>query len=322
MSASASLRNGRPTEPTGAGRWAAAVTLFLIVLPFSFASAGPITFSSALPVSSGEGILRGQAVVTRASGDSTPMDRSLTAVAAPSVLVYGLTPKLTLFGVVPFFVHKSINLTTPAGSVSRGSNGFGDVVLFGRYTLLQIDEPGSTLRIAPFAGLKVPTGSDTRSDMIGRLPRQLQPGSGSWDPLVGMALTWQTLPWEFDADAGYRFNTRADSFEFGDVAFTDMSFQYRLWPRRLGSGVPGFLYAVLESNLQWQGKNRAHGRVDSNSGGITWFLDPGIQYVTERYVLEAAVRLPAVQSLNGDALGGDFQVVAGMRWNFFTPLSW
>ncbi len=301
---------------------AALVILSSPLLSVLSATAGPITFNTGLAISKGEGIVRGQARVVR--GSAGTMDQELTAIAAPAALAYGLTRDLALFAVLPLFVHKSLDLTTPMGRISRGSNGFGDVRFLARYTLLQLDHPGSTLRVAPFAGLQVPTGGHDRSDRFGTIPRPLQPGSGAWDPLGGTVLTYQTLDWEFDTDAGYKSNTTADQFSFGDEAFTDQSIQYRIWPRVLGPGVPGFLYAVLESNLIGTGKNRMHGRVDPDSGGLIWYLDPGVQYVTERYVLEAAVQLPAVTSLNGaglgkNGLGNDFQLVAGFRWNFFVP---
>jgi len=288
-------------------------------LPCGAALAGPITFNTALPVPENQGIIRGQAAVVRAGDDPSPADRSLTAVAAPSVLAYGVTSRVALFAVVPFIVHKSLDVTTPMGRVNRSATGFGDSSFFGRYTLLQVDRPGATFRIAPFAGFKAPTGEDGESDRLGRLPRPPQPGSGSWDGFLGSTLTWQKLAWEVDADGGYRFNNRDEGFEFGDAAFADASFQYRIWPRELGPGVPGFLYAVLETNVEWREKDRAGGRVDANSGGWRWFVDPGIQYVAKRYVLEAVVQLPAVQELHGNALETDYQVRAGFRWNFWLP---
>lgn len=287
--------------------------------PRGAAWAGPITFNTALPVAKGQAILRAQAVVVRATGDPSPMDRSLTAVSAPAVLAYGATARLALFAVVPFVVHKSLDVTTPMGRANRSATGIGDVSFFGRYTLVQVDEPGETFRVAPFAGFKAPTGQDDESDELGRLPRPLQPGSGSWDAFLGSTLTWQTLACELDADAGYRFNTKDDGFEFGDQAFADASFQYRIWPLELGPGVPEFLYAVLESNLEWQAKDRVGGQADPDSGGWLWFIDLGIQFVTKRYIVEAVVQLPAVRELNGDALETDYQVRAGLRWNFSLP---
>jgi hypothetical protein len=254
------------------------VTLLILGLVAASASdalAGPLTFNTALPVSQGEFIFRGDAFVLR--GSSGFMDEDVTGLAFPFLLGYGLTRDLTLFAIAPVLVHKSVNVTTPMGRISRGSNGFGDMLFLGRYTLLELDHPGSTFRIAPFAGFQAPTGADHRSDSFGILPRPLQPGSGAWDPQFGSILTSQTLGWEFDTDVGFQYNTTADRFGFGNELFTNQSFQYRIWPRTLGSGVPAFLYLVLEDNLIWVGENRMNDQIVPNTSGLAWYLDPGIE---------------------------------------------
>ncbi|MBI5576355.1 MAG: transporter [Deltaproteobacteria bacterium] len=282
-------------------------------------AAAPITFNTALPVASGEGILRVQYVLVRAAGDPTTLGRSITVHAAPVALAYGVTPRLALFGIAPFF-DKSLELDTPAGRIERSASGIGDLLFLGRYTAFALDRPGSTIRLAPFAGLKLPTGKDDVSDGLGRLPRPLQPGSGSWDGLGGVVFTWQTLGWEFDADVGFRKNTAADGFRFGDQAFTDASFQYRVWPRRLEAGVPAYVFAVAESNLVVAGRDRVGGVSDPDSGGTRWNVGAGLQYVTERFVIEGIYQVPAVQRLNGNGVETDYSLSVGIRWKFsFLP---
>src|SRR3990172_9684432 len=84
------------------------------------ALAGPITFDTALPVASREGILRGQYILVRATDDPTPLGRSITVQAAPVALAYGVTPRLALFGVVPYF-DKSLKINTPSGRIQRSA---------------------------------------------------------------------------------------------------------------------------------------------------------------------------------------------------------
>ena len=101
-----------------------------------------------------------------------------------------------------------------------------------------------------------------------------------------------------------------------EVARFDASLQYRLWPRDLGLGVPGFLYGVLEANIIWQDENEIGGSDDPNSGGVSLFALPGLQYVTKRWIAEAGVQIPLIQDLNGSALEKDYIVRAGFRFNF------
>ncbi len=303
-------------ESSSPGRYALlCMSALLALFLHGNALSGPITFDTALPVASQEWILRGQYVLVRGTGDPTPLGRSITVHAAPAALAYGVTPRFALFGIVPHF-DKSLELNTPAGRIERSASGFGDFLFVGRYTAYALDRPGSTIRLAPIVGLKLPTGKDDVSDSLGRLPRPLQPGSGSWDGLGGVAFTWQTLGWEFDADVGYRKNTASDGFRFGDQAFTDVSFQHRVWPHRLEAGVPAYVYAVAESNLVSAGRDRAGGVPDPDTGGTRWNVGLGLQYVTERFVIEGIYQVPAVQRLNGSAVETDYSLNLGFRWNF------
>ncbi len=275
----------------------------------------PITFNTALPVAKGEFVFREQFVVAQSGDDPSGADRDRRLLAAVSVLGYGVSGKLAVFGVLPF-VDKQLDVTVAGVRQQRGASGLGDLTLFGRYTVYQDDQPGRTFRIAPFAGLKAPTGKDDETDALGRLPPSVQPGSGAWDVFGGAVATYQTLEFQVDGQLSYRANGEANNFEAGDVARLDASLQYRLWPRTLGTGVPGFLYGVLEAGLVYQDKNQVGGIDDPNSGGTTLFLTPGLQYVTKRWILEGGVQLPALQDLNGAALENDYVVRAGFRVNF------
>lgn len=280
------------------------------------AHAAPETFNTALPVGRGDFVFREQFLYIKASDDPSPADRTLEVFGGISVLGYGATSDLALFGVLPY-LDKELDLTTPGGQrMTRSTHGIGDAQLFARYTVFQKDLPGRNFRIAPFLGLELPTGDDDDRDRFGRLPQPLQLGSGSWDPFGGVIATYQTLDYQVDAQLGYKANTKANGFEFGDEFQFDASLQYRVWPRALGAGVPGFLYGVIETSLMHQAKNEIGGTNDPNSGGTKLFLSPGLQYVTKRWILEAIVQLPVVQDLNGAALEDDFIVRAGFRVNF------
>ena len=294
------------------------ICVFIVLqtfIMFTSTFAAPITFNTALPVAKGEGIFRIQTKYIRSTDDPGPLDRELNVWALPVVGVYGITEKLAVFGIVPV-LDKKLDVDTPMGRKTRSTSGLGDITFLARYTIWKKDGPGRTLRIAPFFGLEVPTGEDKKRDSLGRLPQTLQLGSGSWDPLLGIVITRQTLDWQIDASASYKFNIEANNFEFGDIARLDLSYQHRILPRKLEFGVPAFVYAVLENSLTWQDNNKVDGVDDRNSGGASWFLTPGIQYVSKRFVAEAAVQLPVVQDLNGEALENDFTAILSFRVNF------
>ncbi len=275
----------------------------------------PITFNTALPVYEGGIVWRELFIYDKNSRDPSPANRDVKVFGLISVLGYGVTRDFALFGILPY-LDKRLDMDMDGQRVRRSDQGIGDLTLFGRYTAYQSDAPGRTFRVAPFLGVKAPTGHDDAQDGLGRLPSPIQLGSGSWDALGGVVATYQTLDYQIDSQFGYKANNEANGFRFGDVATLDASFQYRLWPRALGSGVPAFLYGVLEANLVRAEKNRIGGVDDPNSGGTSLFLSPGLQYVTNKGILEAGVQIPVTQNLNSAALKNDYIFNAGFRINF------
>ncbi len=144
----------------------------------------------------------------------------------------------------------------------------------------------------------------------------VQVGTGSWDVFGGLVATYGTVDWEVDGQIGYQKNSEANDFESGDIARADISFQYRLLPETLSSSTDYFLNGVLEVNLIKKDRNKVAGLSDLNSGGTTLFLVPGLQYVSERYIVEISLQIPMAQNLNGAALENDFIFRTGFRINF------
>jgi len=289
----------------------AAAALTGVMLAPSAPRAAPQTFNSALPLAEGQFVWREQLLLRESSGRAAGLDRDLQITGLLSVLGYGIRADWALFAVVPW-LRKQLD----AGSISRAGSGVGDASVFARYTLFSRDDPGQTLRIAPFVGVKAPSGTTTETDSRGRLPRALQPGTGAWDGFAGLVTTWQTLGWELDAQVRYQATGSDAGFAPGDRFDFDASWQYRVWPPALGRGVQGFGYAVLESNLQVQDNSRVGGQREPDSGGTRWFVAPGLQWVTRRWVAEAVVQLPLAQDLNGQQPEDDFILRAGFRVNF------
>ncbi len=285
----------------------------LFVASFQLAAA-PVTFNTALPVSKGEGVVRVQAKYLSATDDPGPMNRDLTVKALPVVGVWGVSPRWSLFAIVPL-LDKSLKLDTPSGRMKRSVDGLGDVTTLVRYTAYRNDQPGRTFRIAPFAGIEMPTGKDDEQDAFGRLPGALQLGSGAWNPLLGVVMTNQSLKQEWGASASIKLNNEANRFERGDEARLDLSWHRRIWMGGAAGGLPHFMYAGLEGNAIWQGRHRNNGQADPNSGGTTFFLAPTLQYITIHNVIEVAIQLPVIQNLNGSALQQDFIVTLSLRRN-------
>lgn len=296
-------------------RWQTIFGLSLSVFLWpTYLNAAPITFNTALPVAKGQFLIREQLIVNQSGDDPSGANRNRTETAAVTALGYGINRRWAVFGIIPYR-DIDLNLDSGGQSVNRNNNGFGDLNVFTRYTAYKKDQPGQTFRIAPFIGLKVPTGKDNASDNTGTLPPPVQVATGSWDVFGGVVLTWQTLKYQADAQISYRINNEANGFQAGDIARLDGSFQYRFWHSDMSGGVPDYLYGVLEANLINQDKNRVNGIDDANTNGTRLFISPGIQYVTKRWIAETAVQIPINQNLNGSALENDYILRASFRIN-------
>ncbi|HVC36854.1 MAG TPA: transporter [Gammaproteobacteria bacterium] len=294
------------------------ITAGASVFLFRNAVASPITFNTALPVSQNEFLFQ-ETLLDRALDDGTAVvpGMEVTARGGVSILAYGVTGKLTLFGMLPY-LDKTLDVTTLMGRIRRSNSGLGDSRFFARYTVYQDNQPGANFRVAPILGVVAPTGSDTYTDAYGVQPRAFQLGTGAWGKLAGVIMTYQTLNYEFDSSLTYQANGTHNGYSAGDIAELDASFQYRLLPVSLQGiqGVPHFLYAVIESNLIHIGRDVQNGSINSNSGGTEWLISPGIQYVTSRWVAEAAIQIPLQRNPYGNALRDKYILHAGVRFNF------
>ena len=275
------------------------VAFILCVLVSGASWAAPIATNTALPLSAGEIIVREQFVMMRSSDSIAGTRRKVEQFEFRTVLGYGATSKLALFGVLPL-----IDVSTEIGAASASEFGLGDAALFARYEVFRSDQPGRTLRIAPYAGVRLPTGRDGKT------------GDGSVDVFGGVIATIASTQWVLDTQLRYDLNREADGFERGDSTRFDTSFQYRLAPGKLTQDTKAFVFGVLELSANHYDRNRLGGVTDPNSGGFQLYLTPGLQYATRRWIADLGVKVPIVNDLNGTALEPDYSVLTSIRINF------
>jgi len=293
------------------------ILLLLSLLLFTMRVEGiSINSSVALTPFKGQKIIRVQGKYTRKSDDPSVMNRDIRILMLPATLVYGFTEKFSGFVVAPF-IGKKLHTTLPVGRVKRSSSGVGDITLLGKYRVWKLDKRGKTTRAALLGGLKLPTGRSNISDSLGSLPRPLQPGSGSWDPIIGAVVTRQTLDDEWDLSSTYKINTNHRGYRFGNLLKYTVAYQKRILPHELPEkGLYRQVNAVLELNGEWATKDRTGGTSVANSGGHTIYLSPGMQWVSKRMILEFSVQVPIIQYLNGAQVEADYTAVLSARRTF------
>jgi len=275
----------------------------LVIVGFTLNSlnslAAPITFNSALPVSQSEWVVRGLVTIDERSANVDDIEIERTQLSLVSVLGYGINAKWSVFGVLPIRdVSLSLNDQT------QSESDLGDAQFFSRYEVLRVDKAGSTFRVAPFAGVRLPTGDlGVTSD-------------GTTDIFGGVIVTSANVKQNFNIQLRYDLNGNDNQFSAGDSFTADLSWQKRIFPKKITASTSGFWFAALESNLNYTEQNRLAGQLDSNSGGFTTSIAPGIQYITRRWIAELAVRVPIIRNLNGSALEPDYTIFTGVRANF------
>jgi len=283
----------------GAIRQGVLAVSLVVCFTVSVSWAAPIATNTALPISVDEIIVREQLVKTHSSDRFGGMNRQVDRFEARTALGYGLTSKLALFGVLPL-----VNVDRTFGDVSTSDFGLGDAALFVRYEVFRSDHLGRTLRIAPYAGVRLPSGRDGKT------------GDGSVDVFGGVIATLARTQWVLDNQLGYDLNREADGFDRGDSVSFESSFQYRLAPGRVTQDTTAFFFGVLELSANHNERNRLGGVSDPNSGGFQLFLTPGLQYATRRWIADLGVKVPIVNDLNGTALEPDYSILTSIRINF------
>ncbi|MEX2189955.1 MAG: transporter [Bacteroidota bacterium] len=231
---------------------------------------------------------------------SDSLRRSVRATVVPVVVPYNLTSDFLLGAMVPVMNVRSQSI---AGSVT--STGLGDVSLFGKYVLVQIDDLQETFRIIGKASLKVPTGNENRVPAL---------GTGSWDVSLGMAAGWIGKRVGLYGDASYSFNGSSEGRTYGNTLSYNAAVGFRLVPAVYETYPATQWNLYLEASGTYNASDDVNSVVDNNSGGHTLMLAPGLQWIPSRvFLTEISLQFPIVQSLSGTQLGNDLGLVAGIR---------
>ncbi len=251
--------------------------------------AGSINSDVALTPPRGGSIFRLQYFYTEADGPSVEQVNSSTV---KGTYVYGFTEKLSFFLTVPY-VNRQVDIVIPRfGRVEEAHDGIADVTVLAKYRFWQDDRrPLETLRWALLGGLNIRSGDSAFT-------------SDSYDPIIGTAFTWQRDRTEFDADLVYQFNTGRDEFRHDALRY-DMSFSYRLFPSTFAP----------DSTYEFDLVGELNGRYMTD-GSHELFLSPGLQFITERWIIEAAVQLPVIQEFADNRAETDYRVVVGFRFQW------
>ncbi len=280
---------------------------------------------------------------------------SVDALLSTSLgLAWGATDNLTLGVRIPFiqrynareadhhvYEHGDDEHAHTDRIVDLGDpDGLGDATLFGQYRFFQSAD--ARTHVAALFGVKVPTG-DTRERAAryrdfprDRLDAGSQPGSGSWDGLLGVAATRFVGALSYDVSLLYSFaDTGAQHTNLGDSFSYNAAVSYRL-----GGDRPATPYnlvqthawdLILEVNGEWRdqeteeaGGDDGHGDDHdeegghaNNHGGNLVYLSPGVRYLNKAgWGLALSVGIPVITNLNGTQVEPGYRLVTALNLSF------
>ena len=281
---------------------------------------------------------------------------SLDAILAPTLIyAYGVTNDLTIIGRLPVVTRTDIreghHSHGPAGDSvdARGdSSGLGDLTLLGQYRFF--NNKATRTEAALLLGVKTPTGRTNEYDTLGeRFETEFQPGSGSWDGLLGVAFTQRFAAWSFDANVLYhQANAGAQDTDLGDRFNYNAAVSYRVtgggatpmgrmslgaMPEPMYHGGPKArghrhshdepaaprgpaLDLVLELNGEWHAHQKVAGVKDENSGGNVVYLSPGLRLSMDKWSGFVSVGIPVVNHVNGVQAEPDWRLITGVAVGF------
>lgn len=206
-----------------------------------------------------------------------------------------LGERVSLLAVLPYVVRHFLEVDNHAilGHRQR-TEGLGDLSLTGVVKILK-EKNGF---LGPVAGIKLPTGGTTEKNEAGeKVEPELQPGSGSIDPILGAAFQYTWKRFQINGNALYTIRTRgAQGFEFGNLFSTYVYVDYLLNPQSkyLNTKIG------LDTTLQNDQKQRSRSGPVADSGGTTWLLGPQISIQGNKHIsVFGNILFPIYQNLGG-----------------------
>ena len=246
-------------------------------------------------------------------------DYNLNAVAG---IAYGLNHHLTISAELPYVRRDDLREGTHAHSGGVAVNGveelgsvsgIGDLSLLVKYRFTEGERTGFAL----IAGIKVPTGSTRKRSIDGeRLETEHQPGSGSWDPILGATAGTRFGPVQLTASGLYQISTEGPQHtRLGNRLQGGIALSHKFDPKahehsdtrdhhhgdeldEHAEAHHSSWDAFVELAGEWEGRQKIDGAIEEASGGKWIYVAPGARYVAASgWSVGAALALPVWQEI-------------------------
>ena len=186
-------------------------------------------------------------------------------------------------------VHRTVGYVNEAESVVTG---VGDVALRVKAFVAQDSPAFPRHLLAVVFGLSVPTAAMQRDSEGALLPMEMQIGTGSWDPALGVSYAYFPRPWSFYSSVQGSSPLRdTATFRASPSLRASLSLQRQFSLR---------FAARLSVDTRLDAKAFENGQSERDSGGLVGFVSPELLLSPMPDVLLGlSARLPVAQALAG-----------------------
>ena len=218
-----------------------------------------------------------------------------------------LTDQFTVYSDIPYVIRHSIEIEDHDRlGANEKSEGIGDLNIISDYRFFKNDQSSAGF----VGGVKFPTGETEEKNSAGtRFGPELQPGTGSYDYIIGGVYQQQKDRLKLLGNLAYVFKTEGDQdYEFGDLLSTSLFIDYLINPDS-----QSFKTEIgVNANLQYEQKHENRGSSVKDSGGTTLLLGPLVSVEAIPNVsIFGSVLFPVHQDLGGVHQELDFSWTAG-----------
>lgn len=243
-------------------------------------------------------------------------------------VAYGITEKLTLSLESGYFFNKTQIGLNNRDTIS--SSGFGDFIIFPRYSIYAHNTEKTRNEITLGFGLKIPVGKYLDSSVIYTdqsginyytpKPPAVMPTTGSND-FIFYAFGYRGYPETqfrmFTSLLYVRKGWNPLGQKFGDYASASV-FAGQTFLKHFG--------ATLELKGEWIDKMDYNKNIDmlalynldvESTGGKRVLLVPQLSYKYKDFSTFISSEIPLYQYINGTAIGSEYQFTLGMAYRFY-----
>jgi len=223
---------------------------------------------------------------------------------------YGITNKITVSALLPY-----VSLHTNSGN----DNGIGDLIMMSTFNVYSKNNLNFALQV----GIELPTGIRKNSNFDNTT---VIVGSGSYDPMFGVAFSKQWDKLTLQANGIYKYTTKGfENNYYGSLSTQNLILSYRLKGEKnfcsidtsakkeiskLGVSIFAGYYG------EWLDKLKEDDVIDENSGHNLGFATLGANLFYKKWAFPLTFSIPIINKMNGNQNDAGYRLRLGIIKSF------